>query len=187
MTNLYDSSLKSILPKYLKEDKESQAFCYALDTQVKKLLDTCKKCEIWSDLMSVDEMLLNYLAMELRTQYYSSDLNTDIKRKLVSNTLKWYQKAGTVAAVEELITAVFGGGETKEWYEYGGAPHHFRAITSNPFISHDDIQQFNEIIRYIKRKTAIMDTIEIVLTATMNMHCDFKLQTGTYITVRQEG
>lgn len=187
MISLYDSKLIRILPENLKTDHQVQAFCYALDKQIKKILDRCKKIEIWSNLTEVDESLLDYLAEELRTQYYSTDLTVEVKRQLVANTLIWYQKAGTVAAIEELITALFGEGSVKEWYEYEGVPHHFKISTSNPAITGDALQQFNDIISQIKRKTAKLDTVEINLSAIMNQYYGFRLHTGTYHTYRQEG
>lgn len=187
MINLYESELNKILPDFLKADVRVQAFCYAFDNQIKKILDRCKKIEIWSNLNNVDESLLDYLAAELRTQYYEKDLEVSVKRKLIANTLIWYQKAGTVSAVEELITVVFGEGKTEEWYEYNGEPHHFKILTGNPLISSNDLQKFNEIIEKVKRKTAILDAIEIVLTANMNTYYGFSLQTGSKIMLRQEG
>ena len=186
MISLYESELVSILPDYLKKDNHVKAFCYAVDKQVKKILDRCKSLEIWSNLPEVDETLLDYLAAELRTQYYSTDLSVDVKRNLIANTLIWYQKAGTVAAVDELVSAVFGG-EVSEWYEYGGDPHHFKIVTDNPNITGDSLQEFGDVISMIKRKTAILDSVEIALSAYMNIYYGFSLQTGDYITLRQEG
>ncbi len=187
MINLYESELASILPAFLKQDASAVSFCYAFDQQIKKLLDKMEIIKIWCNLSNADEALLDYLAAELRTQYYSSDLDVDIKRQLIANTLIWYQKAGTVAAVEELITTVFDSGKTQEWYDYNGEPHHFKVQTSNPHITPDDLQIFSDIIKNIKRKTAVLDAIEITLSATMNTYYGFKLQTGTYITLKQEG
>lgn len=187
MINLYDSHLLDILPIHLKSDAHAQAFCYAVDNQVKKLLDRSKKIAIWSDLSNVDETLLDYLAVELRTQYYSPDLEVSVKRKLIENTLIWYEKAGTVFALEELITSVFGEGQEVEWYEYGGNPYHFKIVTTNPNITGDAIQLFDSIIEQIKRKTAVLDAVEIALNATMNTYYGFAIHIGDFIFLRQEG
>lgn len=187
MINLYDSQLIQILPEFLKNDAYIKALGYALDKQVRKLLDKCKMIEIWSNLNDADEKILDYLATELRTQYYSSNLDVETKRKLVANTFMWYKKAGTKTAVEELVSILFGEGEVKEWHEYGGSPHHFKIITSNPNITDDTIDKMNNVIGQIKRKTARLDSVEINLSATMEMFQGFALHTGTYITLRQEG
>ncbi|WMJ88854.1 phage tail protein I [Anaerocolumna sp. MB42-C2] len=187
MIDLYESKLVDIVPPHTKCDPKVQAFCYAVDKQVQKILNRCKKIAIWSNLMEVDESLLDYLAAELRTQYYSTSLSVEIKRELVANTLIWYQKAGTVAAVEELVTTLFGEGKVNEWYDYDGSPHHFKIITSNPNITGDTIQEFRTVISQIKRKTAILDTVEIALSAVMNTYYGFFLHTGESITFRQEG
>lgn len=186
MINLYESELRSILPDYLKNEIKAQAFCYAVDRQIKKLLDICNKLTIWSDIKNVNTDLLDYLSNELRTQYYDPDLNETIKRQLVSNTMIWYQKAGTVKAVEELINAVMGSGEVKEWYQYEGSPHHYKVRTPNITITEDNINGFNEMIQKIKRKTAILDAIEITLDSSIDNLCGFSISTGDFITIKQE-
>lgn len=187
MIDLYNSELIGILPSFLKQDPGAEAFCYALDRQIAKILNKIDIIKIWYNLSNADESLLDYLAAELRTQYYSTDLAVEVKQQLIANTLIWYQKAGTVAAVEELISTVFGSGKTQEWYEYNGEPHHFKVKTSNPYITPDDLQRFSEIIKNVKRRTAILDAVEIILTAAMNTYYGFKLQTGAYVNLKQEG
>ena len=187
MIKLYNSELIKILPEHLNKDAYVQAFGYALDKQICKLLDKCKCIEIWSNPSNVDEKLLDYIAAELKTQYYSTDLEVDIKRRLVANTMVFYKKAGTKKSVEELVSILFGEGEVKEWHEYGGNPHHFKVITSNTNITDDVIEKMNDIIKRIKRKTARLDSVEISLSAVMEMFQGFSLHTGTYISLRQEG
>lgn len=187
MTNLYESELINILPDYIKQDYSAKAFCYAVDKQLKKLLDYTENIRIWYNLTNAYEGILDTLAAELRTQYYAGDLDINIKRKLIANTIMWYQKAGTVAAVEELIRTVFDSGTAQEWYTYGGQPHHFKVKTSNPNITTDDLQKFNEIIKNVKRKTAVLDSVEIILEATMNTYYGFKLEVVSYISMKQKG
>lgn len=186
MINLYESELRSILPNYLKTDVKAQAFCYAVDRQIQKILDICLKLGIWSDINNVDAGLIDYLANELRTQYYDIELSESIKRQLVSNTMIWYQKAGTVKAVEELITAVLGAGEIMEWYQYNGQPHHYKVRSPNIAINEDNIHEFNNMVEKIKRKTAVLDIIEITMDASMDDIYGFTVSTGDFITINQE-
>ncbi len=69
------------------------------------------------------------LAAETDTQYYDVNLGIEEKRKLVKNALIWHMQSGTPSAVEELIVAVFGGGELQEWFEYGDDPFYFKIVT----------------------------------------------------------
>ncbi len=187
MISLYESKLESILPGYFKNEIYAQAFCHAVDKQVQKILDRCKKIGIWSNLAEADESILDYLSAELRTQYYTNDLEVEVKRNLIANTLVWYQKAGTIKAIEELITAIFGEGQVHEWHEYEGKPHHFKISTPNPNITGDTLEEFNNIISRIKRKTAILDVVEISLNATMNTYYGFTIHIGDFISLKQEG
>lgn len=186
MINLYESELKQIYPNDLKKDLKAQAFGFAFDNQIKKIIECCSKLVIWSDLKNIDVSLLDYMANELRTQYYDGDLDESIKRQLVSNTLLWYKKAGTVRAVEELITTVMGSGEVKDWHQYDGQPHHYKVRTPNITITEDDIRWFNDMIQRIKRKTAVLDAIEITLESSIDDIYGFTMHTGDFITIKQE-
>lgn len=179
MINLYESEIIDILPDNLKNDMHIQAFCYAFDKQARKILDRSKQLEIWSNLCDVDENLLDYLAAELRTQYYSSDLDIDVKRKLIANTLIWYQKAGTVAAVQELVETLFEEGKIVEWYNYEGCPHHFKVKAVNPLINDSTLKEFYNIIKQVKRKTAILDSFELFYNALINV--DISIESRMFI------
>lgn len=169
MINIYDSQLKDIIPGNIKTDPKVQAFCYAFDQQIKKMIDITKKIEIWSNLSNVDEKLLDHLAVELRTQYYSTSLPIEVKRDLIKNTLSWYERSGTVAAVEELMTTAFGEGSIKEWHEYDGRPHYFKIITENSSTVDANSAVFLSMLDAIKRKTAKLESIEVISEGLLNL------------------
>ena len=103
---------------------------------------------------------MDLLAVELDTQYYDTSLPIDSKRNLIKGTLVWYMSAGTPSAVEELVTAVFGEGEVKEWYEYGGDPYFFK-IETNAYLTPDINAQFAKMILRVKNARSHLEAIEI--------------------------
>ena len=51
-----------------------------------------------------------------------------LKEELIVQTTAWYMRSGTPSVLKEFLSAVLDGGEIKEWYQYNGAPFHFKAV-----------------------------------------------------------
>lgn len=111
------------------------------------------------------------MAAELRTQYYRQDLDIGTKRRLVKGTLSWYMTAGTPEAVEELIQAVFGEGEVKEWFEYDGKPYYFKVVTS-AILTPDISDFFIKMIQRVKNTRSHLDAVEIRRTIKQSLYCN---------------
>ena len=112
------------------------------------------------NLKDAPEEALDLLATEMRTQYYDASYSPEIKRSLIQNTMRWYQIAGTKAAVEELAQTIFGNCTVEEWFEYSGEPYHFRVIT-NALAEPDNIEQFTTLLRSIKNVRSHLDSVSI--------------------------
>lgn len=160
MINFYDGEIKDILPANLMEDLAAQAFSYALREGTRLLNRYTQLCYVYCSIDTAPNDVVDLLAKELRTQYYSDALELDVKRGLVRNTLIWYMTAGTPAAVEELVGIVFGEGEVSEWFEYGGKPYWFK-IKTNAILTEDMNTFFSDMIRRVKNTRSHIEAIEI--------------------------
>ena len=160
MINFYDGEIKDILPGNLMKDPAAQAFSFALREGTRLLNRYTQLCYVYCSIDTAPNDVLDLLAKELRTQYYSDDLELDVKRGLVRNTLIWYMTAGTPAAVEELVSIVFGEGEVSEWFEYGGKPYWFK-IKTNAILTEDINTFFSNMIRKVKNTRSHIEAIEI--------------------------
>ncbi len=187
MINLYDGQITDILPPNLTQTADVQAISYALMIAMKKLQDYALRSKIYSDIDYLSNDVLDILAAELRSQFYSEDLDIETKRKVIKETIYWYSIAGTPLAVENVIKALFHTGEVIEWYNYSGEPGHFKIITENQNISEDALQSFNNIIKHVKRQSSILDAVEINLSAFMNVYSGIAVHTGDFIYLKQEG
>ena len=164
MIELKGSRFTRILPQNLSSQTRTQALAYAVGRQVDKLLAMADRMVIWADLDRVPEQLLDYLAAELRTPAYSADYPVEVKRTLVRESLLFYARMGTPAAVDRLIQSIFGSGQIQEWFEYGGEPHHFRAtigaggITIGP----ESLEELRRVLASVKRLSSWLDSITTV-------------------------
>lgn len=160
MIKYFDGQITDILANNLTRDPAAKAFSAAIREGTRLLHKYTQLCYIYCNIETAPEPVIDLLAKELRTQYYSDAMELEVKRGLVRNTLVWYMTAGTPAAVEELVAIVFGEGEVAEWFEYGGDPYWFK-IKTNAVMTEDMLTFFSDMIRRVKNTRSHIQAIEI--------------------------
>lgn len=138
---------------------EQIALAYAFDMQKKKFIDRMERVYTWADLEKVDDNKLDFLAVENRVLFYNTGLEPAVKRNLIRNSIYSYMKLGTRQALEEMINIVFGEGEVKEWFQYGGQPYYFKIRTSAP-MNQESITQFQDMIARVKNARSHLENID---------------------------
>lgn len=164
--------LYSTFPTNLK-DAQTESFTYAVDLQIKKLLERSERAKVWCAIDSIEPEYLDLIAAESRTLFYNSTLPDSAKRNLIKNSIYWYMKLGTSEAMQEMIEIVFNNTNTsvEEWYTYAGEEFHFRIATSSN-ISDIAISDFLKYINEVKNTRSIFDYLI--------------LQSGNTLTFRNE-
>nr|WP_294490741.1 phage tail protein [uncultured Anaerosporobacter sp.] len=155
MISLYDAEIIDLLPNNLKSP-EVIAYSYTLKKVCQYVIDRIKAIELYTNIDKLPVSILDYLALELRTQYYDEKLDITVKRELIKNTLPWYMKAGTAAAVSELLTTVIGSGSVEEWFNYDGNPYMFK-ITTSEQLTRENIEKFAIMIEKVKNARSKLD------------------------------
>lgn len=133
MINLKDGELADVSP--FKGDPRNDAFSYAVKKMMQFILEKADGTRTYSIIQNLPDDILDMLAVELRTMYYEETMDISVKRNIIQNTLSWYAKAGTPAAVEELISVVFGSGKIVEWFDFTEPPYTpgtFDIVTNAP-------------------------------------------------------
>ncbi len=160
MIKLKDSNITDIMPEVFTGDAKNIALGYALQRAMQRLLLYSGATSVYATIDTANNAVLDMLAAELDTQYYDVELDIGAKRKLVKNTLIWHMTSGTPAAVEELVAAVFGEGEVKEWFEYGDDPYYFKIVT-NALMTEQMNDQFTAMLGRTKNARSHIRAIEI--------------------------
>ena len=170
MIDLKNSEISQIVPEYFREKPEVLALSYAIGAEVKKLVEYADQVNIFGNIDNQPDDVLDALAVQFDTQYYDENLPTENKRSLIKNTFSWFKKAGTVAAVEELISSIWGGAsEVREWFDYAGDAGTFRVFidishTSPDNPAHDyDLDILEQRIKAIKRESAHLDSVSFMI------------------------
>lgn len=182
MTKLQDSRFTEIAPYNLASQTEVQAIAYAIGRQIAKVCAYADRARVYAAIDQLDEQTLDLLAVELRAPAYDENYSIPVKRALVQGALTFYMKMGTPYAVNKIIEAIFQTGRISEWFEYGGKPFHFKAYTTNPAITPEDVDEFTRVLSTVKRLSAWLDEIILDLsTDPMTLYIGHWLHTGDFI------
>ncbi|MBQ6024527.1 MAG: phage tail protein [Lachnospiraceae bacterium] len=184
MTNLYDSEIKEILPEFLSKKPEVRAVSHAISKALQRLLDYSKGMEVYSGVDSLSAEVLDMMAIELDALYYDMSLPIEAKRRIIKETLPQYLTAGTVGAVENLITTIFGGGEVEEWYQYSGTPGYFRLYVdisdsvNNPVYDIDAVSMEKKLER-VKKYSQHLDSFAYMIKHSIEIKKKIEAWTST--------
>lgn len=156
MIKYRDGELADLLPPYFKGRPEVMAISYACKMAMARFLDISIISRMYGDIDSMPEYILDYMATELNAQYYNETMELGIKRNIIKSAIAWKMKAGTKAAVQELVSVIFGDGEVTEWNEFEegpGIPGTFD-ITTSATMTQNSVEQFSDLIEKTKNATS---------------------------------
>ncbi|MBB3132131.1 phage tail P2-like protein [Paenibacillus rhizosphaerae] len=184
MTDVRNMSLLDLLPTSIKYDPEVIAIAEALDEQVRVAVDEMYKLPLFSRLDELTDEEADELAWQFHVDFYDPTLPIEQKRELVKNAFKFHRRKGTPAAIEDLITILFGEGKVEEWFEYNGQPGRFRVITNNPAVTLERAQEFYRAIESVKRLSAHLEEVILSQTESLQLYFGTGMVVNEHIIIR---
>ena len=163
MIDFQKGEITQILPSNIRADPKVQAISFAIHKQIEKIVEKTMNIGIYAKIDVLPEDILDLMAVELRSQYYEQDMPLDKKREIIKNTMAWYYRAGTPAAVKELIQVVFGTGSTlSEWWEYGGEPYLFKIIVDDQenLLTEEQWKKIQQSLKYVKNTRSHLESVQ---------------------------
>ncbi|MBR4153358.1 MAG: phage tail protein I [Selenomonadaceae bacterium] len=137
--SIFEARLTDILPESLTQDKKITALAAALDEELLKLSEQTRLVMHLPRLDELSGRILDLLADQFHVDFYEPlFLSDEIKRNIIRQSIAWHKIKGTRRAVEMVIEMFERQVRLEEWFEYGGDPFWFRAITT-PFKSDDEL------------------------------------------------
>lgn len=118
MTNLYDGQLTDLLQNESEYNTDIEALAYALQIEKRRIMAMADRTRTLAMIEQLPEDILDVLAVELRSPYYTDDMSVEKKRTIIKDTLVWFYHAGTPFAVTEMAAAIFGSGQVVEWFDF---------------------------------------------------------------------
>lgn len=167
MIDYYHGEINDIMP-YNLITPETKAVSFAVSRAMRKLQEYSKASHLYGEIKKIPEAVLDLLALELNTQYYEQTMPRTLKEELIVQTTAWYMRSGTPGVLKEFLSAVLDGGEIKEWYQYNGAPYHFKAMVQVG--EHEILPGYgSEIKRQIelyKNARSWLEYVEFIISST---------------------
>ena len=167
---LNETEMVKLLPAWMQEDGSDKGIATGCDIISRDAYARLKLLSRWDKIDQLSDAELDEMAWELNIQWYDSTAPIAAKRAVIRNSDRVYAKLGTPYAVEQIVADYFGTGEVREWYQYGGQPHHFKVLSDNPSLVNSNLDLFLKLLRTVKRRSSWLDAILICLTGEMFLY-----------------
>lgn len=159
-----------LLPAFMRNDNANNGLANATNELTELLAKKAATGNTWNQLDNMTEPELDLLAEELNITWYDKSAALEVKRQIIKDSDIVHSKLGTNWAVLRVIETYFGEGEIIDWYYYEGEPYHFKVQTVNQTILNTKADAFIRILNAIKRESAILDSIEVIVKGLCNIN-----------------
>lgn len=170
---LSDIDFMKLLPKFMRDDLNAQAFAYAIENQMKKVNAAIKHAQIYARIDELSEEVLDELAWQFNISEYNTTYDISVKREIVKGCMVSHYRRGTVKAVEDATVKIFGEATIMEWFDYGGEPYHFKVYTSNYSASDEMLADLERVIKETQSIRSRLEeaVIDILQGTSLNVGC----------------
>lgn len=162
MIDLRDACIMDGLSGAFRSEPWVAALSYACKKMQELIFAFADRLSFWCDIENAPEKILDALAIELRVIAYDENFSHSKKVKLIKNALPQWAEAATTQSLEDISSIIFENASIKEWFEYGGAPSHFKIQTTNPNVTGAELDKLREVVKNYKRLIATLDEVEII-------------------------
>ena len=116
---------------------------------------------IYPAIDSLNEQLIDYLAVQMHVDEYGDTADLDIKRQQVKQSFLLHRLKGTKYAVQKAVSTVYQSAKVEEWPEYSGEPYHFRvAGITAPMNETKTINKLVRLINAYKNTRSWLDYVQ---------------------------
>lgn len=169
------------LPRVLARQEWVIALSEALGLALGKTLDYTDESQIYTQLDTAPETVLDVLAVDWKIDWYDTALTVEQKRSIVKTALTVRRLMGTAAAVKLQVHAIYPEAAVEEWFQYDGRPGCFRVTLPLPKegITAAEYRRLKTGILTTKNERSHLDVIDI------RYECETEVLTGGCSTMSQ--
>ena len=116
---------------------------------------------IYPAIDTLDEKLIDYLAVQMHVDEYDDTADLEVKRQQVKQSFLLHRLKGTKYAAQRAVSTVYQSAKVEEWPEYSGNPYHFRVtgITA-PMNETKTINKLVRLINAYKNTRSWLDYVQ---------------------------
>lgn len=174
MIKIQEVKLSEIISSSLKDDKTIAAIAKVLQKYLNENYQYIRRLNILTNIDNLtDEDLVDHLAYQFHVDFYDQSLSLRKKKQLVKSSMAQHRKKGTPAAIENLVTTLFGSGEVHEWYEYGGEPYTFKVSVDTSALS-DGLIDFYRALNTVKNTRSHLEEFIGKKDAILQLQTNYK-------------
>lgn len=181
--NLNNINLLDLQTSYMKQDPTTIAMCKILTPIFRELSKESKLAFIYGRVDELDDKILDELAWQFHVDFYSVDFPIHVKRNLIKNAKKIHKLKGTPAAVENLLSSIFGNATLKEWFEYDGEPFMFKVRIEVENNINSLLDKFEKSINTVKNTRSHLEKIELYSVSRNTTFIASSLICGEEVTI----
>ena len=178
---LSELDLLEFLPAWMRTDENARALAYAVERQLERLISQFDALVIYASIGTQSDAILDELGWQFNVPEYSSGLPIETKRKLIQTAILTHKQRGTVAAVERIVSDIFGDGWVEEWFEYDGDAYHFRVHTSNVSAGDEEAAYFESVVKSSQNVRSYLEAVIIESVMQMQLYWGGYLHTAETI------
>ncbi|WP_050698009.1 phage tail protein I [Anaeromassilibacillus senegalensis] len=165
MNSQHDISVENllvVLPDVLRNDENMRALATSISSVLAKRTEEIQRLMIYSRINELPEELLDILAHDFKVDWWDGDYTLEEKRKTLKESWRVHRTLGTKAAVETAISAIYPDTQVSEWFQYGGAPYHFKLLIDATYedVDPEKYRRVLEKVDYYKNLRSVLDEVE---------------------------
>jgi len=158
MNKLEHASYTAIFPENLKKYKNLTAFSKNIENTFKTyIVSKIQNLALFYNLEIQEDKVLDEIAWFFNIDKYRTDLDREIKIKLIKSAYWVHSKKGTKTAVISQLKNLNYEIKIEEWFEYGGRPFTFRLITGNESKDKNWLKNVLSLIEEYKNVRSILE------------------------------
>ena len=178
---LSELDLMEFLPAWMRTDDNAKALAYAVQKQLLRVIGGIKSLSVYTSIETQPDAVLDELGWQFNIPEYSSSLPIEIKRALIETAILTHKQRGTVAAVERVVSDIFGDGWVEEWFNYDGEPYYFRVHTSNVSAGDQEAAYFESVVKSSQNVRSVLESVIIESVMEMDLSWGGYLHTAETI------
>lgn len=159
MMMLDDLDLLQLMPELLRSDPVTIALCKAFEPVFAVLTQQMRTLLIYTRIDQLSGQVLDDLAWGWDVSWYDPTDTLAARRETIKTALQVFSRMGTAGALKQAVSAAFGDANVSEWWQYDGAPGHFRIEVEDPSATTDRAKAFLKTVDAVKNVRSHLDQI----------------------------